>query len=452
MPPADSTDSVSVAERKSPSRKVWRFLAEGSRRGAGGRRAGNPVQVRRSQVLGSRGQVQGRDQQRSWLEAHTGLWWSGVLLLGVVGAMLGWQALSHAGEGVPYNFAHTFKPAGLALLGGHVSPVYKNDANQAGPLLLLWLVGWWRTGRLVAGHGLGVLGAVTGAGVVWAVVTTSWLVIRELPQLPRISARIGALLAGIASLALVNVAAVSGHPSEVWICCLWVGAAVLARRRPFLAAVLVGVGMGFEPWAILGAVLLLRAPWTRIIPAGVLAGVVSLVWYLPFVVGGHFALLRHHWIIMDDTLTHAVFPGAVQVGWSLRIVQSLVIVAVAAGASLWSRLRVDGSWLAPLALILVRLLTDPLDISYYWLELGVVVLVVLAVVGGSGAFHPARSSPWWLYGVVGWLVVGAVTWVGLETQFAYAGQLLVLETLVGCCEVAVVRRLLAPLGSAIRHR
>jgi hypothetical protein len=77
----------------------------------------------------------------------------------------------------------------------------------------------------------------------------------------------------------------------------------------------------------------------------------------------------------------------VAVGWPLRLAQPSL--AIGAGAILAFTLRrsMHALWLVPLAVVLVRLLLEPVSFGWYWLEVESLVLVDAGLVLGD---LPAR--------------------------------------------------------------
>src|SRR5207244_7581830 len=113
-------------------------------------------------------------------------------------------------------------------------------------------------------------------------------------------------LAGIASVATGFTTHVfdAGHPADGFLPLLWIVAAVEARRgRTLRAALVVGLSAGFETWGILGLAVLALAPSLRSTarPA-LLAGCLAAVWYVPFVLGGHFAMGGYRWQVASQSL------------------------------------------------------------------------------------------------------------------------------------------------------
>lgn len=343
----------------------------------------------------------------------------------VIGAALGARALLHPGAFNPLDLYRYFRPAGNALLGGHLARVYAGSGVQAGPLELLWQAGWYHLGRVCSLPGASLLGAASGAGIALLcalsarVASRSWgsdHVHRSL------AAALGGLLGG---LALTPLAVHSGHPAEVVIPCLWVLAASVAARRPLLAGVLIGIGTGWEVWSLLGLAILLLAGWRRALRAGVLAGAISAAFLVPFVLAGPFEMFAHQWAVMPDTLFGTLLPSVTPATWWMRVLQAAVVSG--AGALVVWRFRAHPQlcWVLPLVLAVARLVTDPLDIYYYWLELRVPLVIAVAALVATGKWRGAPSRRW-APAALG--VAVALCWVSPEAAISITIELLALIT------------------------
>ncbi len=159
----------------------------------------------------------------------------------------------------------------------------------------------------------------------------------------------------------------SGHPADAALPLIWILAAADARRGDALrAGLLVGLCAGPETWGILGVAVLAFAPRRRDAAIGtVLAGGAALALFLPFMLGGHFAMLSLQWRVRPPApISLFVAPGT-PFTWPLRLVQA--VAAVGAGVAVARLLRdsPDGLWAAPLAIVVARLLLDPLALSHF---------------------------------------------------------------------------------------
>ena len=191
------------------------------------------------------------------------------------------------------------------------------------------------------------------------------------------------LVVGLLAVAagFTHAAFVDGHPAEAVTPLLWVIAGLWARDdRVLWAGALIGLSAGLELWGILGVPVLLLAPrLRRAVAGGVTAGCVAVGQLLPFVLAGHFRMFEHEWHVATGTLLSlAVAPGT-EFGWPLRLLQAGLALAAGAGIAFRLRRSIQAVWLAPLGVVIVRLLLDPLSFGWYWLEAEALVLVGAAL-------------------------------------------------------------------------
>jgi hypothetical protein len=248
--------------------------------------------------------------------------------------------------------SHLFIWAGQTLLSPHWSRAFALPTVQAGPLQLALFgsVGHWHAALalvLTVGTALLVVAAARAAGV----------------QSP-------ALLCGAGLLAVVlgvTGNGLGGHPADAALPLIWIIAAAQARRGHALrAGLLIGLSAGLETWGILGVAVLALAPRKRDALAGTcLAGATALALFAPFMLGGHFHMLSFHWYVSYPSPVSMLVPEGTPFGWPLRLVQASF--ALSAGVAVVRLLRRSPHvvWAAPLAIIVVRLLLDPLLLSYY---------------------------------------------------------------------------------------
>jgi hypothetical protein len=195
------------------------------------------------------------------------------------------------------------------------------------------------------------------------------------------------LLLGLVAvvLGLAHGAFVDGHPAEAVSPLLWVLAALEARRgRAVRAGAIVGLSAGLELWGLLGAVVLVLAPRMRDAAKGALVAASVLALQLaPFVLFGRFGMLDYEWRVAHGTLLGLVLPIGTHFGWPLRLVQAAL--AAGAGAAVAWRLRrsIHAAWLVPLAVVVTRILLDPVAYGWYWLEAEALALA------GAGALLTA---------------------------------------------------------------
>jgi hypothetical protein len=193
----------------------------------------------------------------------------------------------------------------------------------------------------------------------------------------RLAAGLVAVGAGLTHLAFAD-----GHPAEAVVPLLWVLAALWAREdRVVAVGTLIGLSAGLELWGVLGAVVLLLAPQIRRAALGLcVEGVVVVAQLTPFAIAGELRMFDRKWDVTTGTfLSLFVSPGT-HFGWPLRLVQAAFAVGAGAAMALKLRRRVHAVWLAPLVMVLVRILLDPVSFAWYWLEVEALVLAGAALV------------------------------------------------------------------------
>lgn len=306
--------------------------------------------------------------------------WGALILLALI------PALSGAGGGSE-DLAF-FIRAAHRLFSPHWGSVFAFPSLQSGPLQLLVYGGVDYLARLI--H--------VKPQDVYAVVMQLTVTIGAPSLVSRfrldgtLARRRYQLLTGllIAYIGLVTNAWWWGHSAEILIPLLWVIAAnSLARGRPGLAGVLIGISSGIETWGILGVTLLAGVDrWRDGLRTALTTGLACVVLYGPFVVLGRFGMFRMRWEVVPGTLVAMIsgrwFP------WDLRLFQAGAAVCVGALVLRYSS-RPLLKWLdALLTVLLVRMLFDPLMFNYYWLP--VVMLGALATVASV-----RRTPRWGLY-------------------------------------------------------
>ncbi|BCJ40611.1 hypothetical protein GCM10010168_74010 [Actinoplanes ianthinogenes] len=329
-----------------------------------------------------------------------------------------------------------FAAAGQRILDGHLDGVYDDGWNQAGPLQLvlsrvMMLGGAAATPALpirIAVNVALVLGAMAlcrrfsagtgqeeaaGSGQKEAAGSGQGEAAGSGPRETTGSGLRGAVreaAAGLLGLLWLLVPVPWwGHPVELVIPALWAYASFLqGRGRTGTAAALLGVSVAVAPWAILGFPCLLAASGpVRALRTWVLAGLIGVAGYLPFVAAGHFGMFRHVWLVDPDSLVHLLLPDLATVSWPLRLVQA-VVVAGGCAAVAWRFRAQRVVWAAaPATALLVRMFVDPVTLRYYWGPVAVASTLVFALV--SAAERPHRQL---LALLLGYLAVCA----GLATR------------------------------------
>ena len=281
-------------------------------------------------------------------------------LLAAAAAMASLDRGADAGDLV--YFVHR----GEVLLSGQWAQTFSDPMLQSGPLQLV------------------VFGAVRNLGAL-AFVVELGVAALLLFVLGRLGARDGVrTMVGLAAVAagLTHLAFADGHPAEAVVPLLWVLAGKWAREdRVGAAGVLVGVSAGLELWGILGLPLLLLAPRLRRACLGAAAGVTVLLLQLaPFALFGDFRMFQREWRITTGTVLSFVTMPGTEFGWPFRVAQAGLAVAAGIAVAVAARRSVHAVWLAPLAVVLVRIVLDPVSFGWYWLEPEALALVGAALV------------------------------------------------------------------------
>jgi hypothetical protein len=188
------------------------------------------------------------------------------------------------------------------------------------------------------------------------------------------------MAAGVAfaALGLPAAAYMDGHMAQAVVPLLWLLAGLKARDGHALAAGgLLGVSAGFELWGMLGVVVLVFAPRLREVLAGVAVQVaVVAALFAPFALVGELRMFDYHWVVNGSTLLSLVVEPGTDFTWWMRLGQGGAALAVGAAFAWPLRRSLHAVWLAPLAVVAVRLALDPVRYPWYWLA-----LETLAVVG-----------------------------------------------------------------------
>ncbi len=269
--------------------------------------------------------------------------------------------------------AALFLRAGTGMVGPGFWDVFADPVLQIGPLYLL-LVGV--LARAAEAVGLPVLATVAGtqsALVAWLGIWAAGrlAVVGGHRALPAQWAVGGSLVLG----ALLIDGTANGHPEEIAIGLLLAVAAGRALRgRGASAGALVGLAVGVKLWGVLGGGVLLHGRRARsILVRGLVAGAVVVACYLPFFVWGDVRTFEFSWgSAVDASLVGRVSDALGLGDWGLRAVQG----AAAGLAGALVALRRHGSPVAAVvAVVAVRLLLDPLRLTYYTGPLVAVLLV-----------------------------------------------------------------------------
>jgi hypothetical protein len=267
---------------------------------------------------------------------------------------------------LPY-FAH----AARTLVSGNWADTFADPSLQVGPLQLLVVALGDRLG------GMGALDYVIGLGLTALAVLTAGRLFRGRPHGAAWQLAFGL---SVVLLGLTAEAYSYGHPAQVAIPLVWVLVAIDARDgRTLRAGALLGLGAGFEVWAVLGAPLLLLAPVARLVLRGFAVQVViTTALFAPFVLAGDFRMFDYSWRVEGWTIVRFLVPAGSEFPWGLRLLQGLCALAVGAGLAFALRRTERAFWAVPLGIVAVRILLDPTLYSWYWLGLETLTLLAAA--------------------------------------------------------------------------
>jgi hypothetical protein len=287
----------------------------------------------------------------------------------------------HAADGL---FSHTWADA------------YASPDLQVGPLQLVLLALAEAVAGSLSVSTFTLLAFAIPAGVTGLLL----LVLRGLLAARPERRQLVLMLAGLAAVALGIPASAyaDGHLAQAVVPLLWLLAGLKARDGHVVTAgALVGLSAGFEVWGILGAVVFLSAPQLRDALGGLLvAGVVAVGLFAPFLLYGDFRMLDYHWVVNGDTMLGLLVEPGTAFTWWMRMVQGGTAVAVGAALAWPLRRTAHALWLSPLAVVVVRLALDPVRYPWYWLAVEVLVLVGAVDVLTSDSvrrLRRARLSP-----------------------------------------------------------
>lgn len=304
--------------------------------------------------------------------------WPEFVGTGVVAGILTWVyvAVARVPEAGTPGDVDFFRHGGEAILRGDLAAAYANPDMQGGPaqlvldtVLLAWHGGSqaeWTVVRFV---------------ILWVLLMTTVLLAR-----PRGSSPAQRLWAGGLVLALIALRQASefyrwGHwwHLPVILMMAWAGGQA-ASSRWVRAGVLLGVAMWFEPFAVVGVAVLVLAPGLWVAArAAVVAAVVAVLAYLPFVLTGSFAMGRRVLGVSPGTWASVVFGAdtATSISFTLRALEAVVAVTLAVLAMWRLRARLPlpvVAFLAATAAVLARIAVEP----FWWPYYPVVPFVLLA--------------------------------------------------------------------------
>ena len=329
------------------------------------------------------------------------------IVLALVAAAVGWSTPVQ-----PPDLAR-FADLGQQVLTGQLARVYATPWNQAGPVQLV-------LSRLL------LLGGRDGTPAQWLVALVDAGLVGLAMGLAR-SLRAELAAGGLVVLWCALQQPWNGHPAELLIGGLGLAAVGWHRRGQTVpAAVALGLASAIAPWAVLIVPALLAVPGLRrALVTGALALALGIGCYLPFVATGHFELFAHRWPVAAASALQLFEPGVGHAGWPVRLAQGVLAAGGCAAVAWRCRGRAAAGPLALATAGLLRLATDPVFFSYYWLP--VAVASVFAVARLS---WPDRMSE--LVALVG---LGLLPWAlagigGQPLSVVLPGEVLVLVSLL----------------------
>lgn len=273
--------------------------------------------------------------------------------------------------------SHLFLEYGRTLLSSHWNEAFSSSAVQVGPLQLLLY---------------GSIGRSSVALALFLSVATALLVVAAARV---VGVRNPVLLGGVGLLAvltgLTGIGYGVGHPADPLLPLIWIFAAYEARRgHAWRAGLIIGLCAGVQTWGILGVAVLVLAPRLRDAAVGAgIAAVTALALFLPFMLGGHFAMLSFEWHVFSPSPMSLFVAAGTPFGWPLRLVQAAVAVAVGAAVARLLRHSPHALWAAPLAIVAARLQFDP-DLYQYYLA-GPQGLILVGATTCAARLRWARS-------------------------------------------------------------
>jgi hypothetical protein len=289
----------------------------------------------------------------------------------------GTAALLAGGSG---GDSYRFVAAGRTLLSRHWSYAFASKYIQAGPLLL------------------GLFGSIGHSGMALAVVLGVTAMALLLATAETLGVRNPAVLGALGLLAVAigftRVGYAWGHPEYGLLPLVWTLAAVYARRGHIgRAGLLVGLSAALATWGVLGiAVFALGPRWRDAGRGALVASAVAGLFFLPFVLGGHFAMGAYSWPVRHPSfLSLFVAPGTA-FGWPLRLLQGAAAVGAGIAAARLLRQSPHALWIVPLTVVAARLLLDPLFLTYYRAAVEGPVLVGTALLASRATAFSRRPQ------------------------------------------------------------
>ncbi len=277
--------------------------------------------------------------------------------------LVAFVAVGAVGAMEPAGDARWFRTAGVEMIGPGFWDVLSDPGLQIGPLYLLALGILTRVVLALQLPVLFTVAGVQGAAVVALAVATARRLAADRGMDPRpVQWAVGLMLAVGGLLADATLA---GHPEEVFVALILVGAARSVRHaKGWSASAWLALACAIKLWGVLGAPLMLldRPPVKALVGRALLLGSLTALCYGSFGLLGTVSTFEHGWIATEWSPPSMLASRLEAEGWSLRLVQGGAVGLVGCMVA-WR------TWTSPLMLVLAllatRLALDPLNLSYY---------------------------------------------------------------------------------------
>lgn len=296
--------------------------------------------------------------------------------LWVIGAFAVINGSVDASGGPRGNDFFVFATAARGLVSSRWASTFEDPSLQVGPLALVWptVTGWISDVTSVSHQTVVAVSIylVFSFGAVLAVRALSRHRSEATPPLVELIVGVGVMVVGFCWVAVG-----SGQPFDAVVGVLWVLVAVSAARdRPLVAGSILAAACFVKLVAVLGIPLLLLVPELRR-RAGAAACFVAILvaGHLPFVVFGEVGTFDHVWRIAPDSPLALVLDAGTAFPWGMRALQAAVVVGAGTAVVHALRRTHDVVWVAPLVIAVLRLVTDPVTYSYYWLAPGAIAIL-----------------------------------------------------------------------------
>lgn len=249
--------------------------------------------------------------------------------------------------------------------------VYRNPELQVGPLHLVLLSPF----ALLADLAHLDLVALTGAG---AGGVLAWAVLQVARYAGGSERRAVPCAVAFALLGPLAASGGYGHAEEVLIGLLLLASGLLCARATgpwWLAPLCIGAAADLKLWGLLGATtLLIAADLRALVRRGLVVLGCVVAAYGPFYAFGDVRTGDFAWRVSRISPSTLVLGADTAFTWTDRLAQGLIVLLVGAVVAQWAP---SPGWSVPAAVVLARIVTDPLDYSYYWTPLITIALVAV---------------------------------------------------------------------------